>query len=113
MNNTENILEQLLHSFPEERENLLPYVARVKVYKNECGCSMSGAFLVGSFCLLILFGFLFNGFEGGYLMTNALRGTAFVFGAGIVGKLTGIGIARFRLTLLYRHLRARYHLKGS
>jgi hypothetical protein len=113
MNKTENIIERLLHSFPEERENLLQYVDRVKAYENECGCSMSGAFLAASFALLILYGFLFKGFEGGYLITNALKGTAFVLGAGIAGKLTGIGIARFRLSLLYRHLRIRYHVEGT
>ncbi len=113
MYKTDDIIERVLRSFPEERENLLQYVDRVKAYKNECGCSMSGAFLVGSFGLVILYGLLFNGFEGRYLITNALQGTAFVFGAGIAGKLTGIGVARVRLTLLYRHLHIKYQIQGS
>ncbi len=106
-------LERLLHSFPEERESLRPYVDRAKAYSNECGCSMGGAFMVGSLGLLILYGLLFNGFGRGNLLTDALWGTAFVFGAGIVGKLTGIGIARIRLAMLYRHLRIRYHMEGG
>jgi hypothetical protein len=113
MHKTKNLLEGLLHSFPEERETLLRHVDRAKAYKNECGCSMSGAFLVGSLGFLILYGFLFSALDGRHLVTNALWGTAFVFGAGIVGKLTGIGIARLRLALLYRHLRITYHVEGS
>ncbi len=113
MHKARHTLEGLLHSFPEERESLRPYVDRAKAYSNECGCSMGGAFLLGSLGLLILYCFLFNGFGRGNLLTDALWGTAFVFSAGIVGKLTGIGIARIRLALLYRHLVVKYQMKGG
>lgn len=108
-----NILERLLRSFPEERESLRPYVDRANSYSNECGCSMGGAFLAGSLALVILNGFFFNALGKANLTTDVVLGTAFVFGAGIVGKLTGIGIARIRLAMLYRHLRIRYRVEGE
>jgi hypothetical protein len=92
---------------------LRPYVERAAAYSNECGCGMGGAFLIGSIGVLFLYGFFFKGFGGDNLLTEALCGIAFVFTASIVGKLTGIGIARIRLALLYRHLRVKYELEGA
>lgn len=108
-----NILERLLRSFPEERESLRPYVDRATSYGNECGCSMGGAFLVVSLALVILYVFLFNKLDKANLIADVVLGTAFVFIAGIVGKLAGIFIARIRLAMLYRHLRIRYRVEGE
>lgn len=107
------VLEQLLRSLPEERESLRPYVERAEAYSNECGCSMGGAFLAGSLGLLILYSFLFNVIGRGGVLAAALWGTAFVFGASIAGKATGIAIARIRLALLIRRLRNRYQSGGA
>jgi VIT1/CCC1 family predicted Fe2+/Mn2+ transporter len=106
-------LELLLYSFPEERQRLRPYVDRAEAYRNECGCSMGGAFLLGSLGLLILYAFLFEGFAGSNVLNGVLRASAFVFGAAVAGKLTGIGIARIRLALLYRQLRITYNVEGN
>ena len=40
-------------------------------------------------------------------------GAALVFGAGILGKIIGIAIARIRLGLLYRELRIRFSAEGD
>ena len=72
---------------------------------------MGGAFAIGSMALLILRGVFFS-HTGGHWFVAVLQGTAFVFGACILGKGTGIGIARIRLGLLYRELRLRYHSEG-
>ncbi|MGH7497792.1 MAG: hypothetical protein ACREL3_02960 [Gemmatimonadales bacterium] len=106
-------LEHLLHSFPEERENLRPYVDRAKAFSNECGCSMGGAFMVGALGLVVVYGVLFDGFAGHSRLTDLLGGAVLVCSAGIIGKLTGVGVARIRLALLYRDLRIRYVLEGD
>jgi hypothetical protein len=67
---------------------------------------------VGSVAFLILHRFFFNRL-GRISLKGVLAGTVFVFGAGIVGKLTGIGIARIRLVILYRQLRIRYRVEGE
>jgi len=46
------------------------------------------------------------------LILQLFAGAAFVFGSAVVGKLTGMGIARLRLALLYRDLRIRFPLEG-
>lgn len=111
LQNTENIFDYLLQSHPEERENLRPYLDRAKAYRNDCGCSMGGAFLLGALVLLGFHGFLFQGFERVGWLPEVLWGIAFIFCAGVVGKLIGIGIARIRLALLHRQLRLTYSVK--
>lgn len=108
-----NILAQLWRALPDEREKLGPYVEKAKSYRNECGCAMGGGFLIGSLVLLILYRVFFNAVSSGHWFTTTLRGTALVFGACILGKVTGIAIARIRLGLLYRELRIRYHTEGD
>lgn len=104
-----DILAELWNALPDERERLLPYIEKAKSYRNECGCTMGGAFAVGSIVLLILRGIFFSPSSGGHWIMAILQGTALFFGACILGKATGIGIARIRLGLLNRELRLRYH----
>ena len=111
--NPPGLLEFLLRSFPEERQRLRPYVDRAEAYHHECGCSMGGAFLVGSLGLLMLYAVFFDGFAGSSVLNGVVRASAFVLGATVAGKLTGIGIARIRLALLYRHLRIKYDVEGK
>jgi hypothetical protein len=106
------VLEQLWRALPDEREKLRPYVEKAKSYRNECGCAMGGIFLIGALALLILDGLSFHGISGGGWLARALCGSAFVFGASILGKAIGIGVARMRLALVYRKVRIRYHIEG-
>ncbi|HEV3038300.1 MAG TPA: hypothetical protein VHA33_11035 [Candidatus Angelobacter sp.] len=108
-----DILAELWNALRDEREKLLPYVGKAKSYRNECGCTMGGVFAIGALMLLILRGIFFTHAGGGHWHAAILQGTAFVFGACMLGKGTGIGIARIRLGLLYRDLRLRYHSEGK
>ncbi|HYN82277.1 MAG TPA: hypothetical protein VES88_12300 [Gemmatimonadaceae bacterium] len=103
-------LERLLKSFPAERENLRPYVDRAKAYHNECGCSTGGAFMVVSLGLVIT-RFVIDGIRKGEVLVDLFWGTLFVFSASLIGKLIGIGVARIRLALLYRHLHRTYPMR--
>jgi hypothetical protein len=109
----ENVLQRLLRSRPEARTRLQPYVRRAKAYHNECGCSMSGAFLVTA-VLLAFIHRVYSGNPGqtGFITEVAIY-AAFVLSAGFVGKLAGISIARIRLVLLYRDLRNLFPLDGG
>ena len=112
-NGRETILERLWRSLPEERETLRPFVERAKAHRNACGCAMGGVFLVGAVVLLIIDGLFFHVIGGRHWAMVALLGAGFAFGAGILGKLIGIGIARVRLALVHRELRIRYHMQGG
>ena len=108
-----DILERLLAARPDRRDALRPYVQQAKRLRNECGCAMSGAFLVGAIGLLIVHYLFFRDIIRVSLPGEVLAAVAFVFGAGLIGKAVGIGIARARLVLLYRHLRVRYRGEGA
>lgn len=109
----QDILERLLRSCPEARDRLQSYICRAKAYRNECGCAMSGAFLIAALSLVIIHRFYWhNAFQAG-LFTQIVLSVAFVLAAGFAGKLAGIAIARLRLALLYRDLRNHFPLDGG
>ena len=107
-----DILETLLRSRPQDREFLHDYVRRAKTYHNECGCAMSGIFLVGASLFLVLDFLWLRGPIHGDLLFQLFAGAAFIFGSAAIGKLIGMGIARIRLALLYRDLRIRFEPEG-
>jgi hypothetical protein len=107
----ETTLERLLRLFPDERVRLRPYVDRAKTFQNECGCAMSGFFMTGSLVALTLYGLL--GHRSSHLTRDVPVAVALVFGAGVLGKVVGVVIARLRLTLLYRRLRVEYSSEGD
>ena len=108
MSRTESVLDQLLRSRPDERERFLPYVQRAKALHGECGCSLGGAFALTALLALVVDRLRFGVVLQGGLIRSLLLGAALVFAAGLTGKLIGVGVARLRLALLYRHLRAQY-----
>lgn len=113
MKHSHSILDYLLQTRPDKREELLPYVAKVKQYSNECGCSLGGKFLGAAFLLCALRFLL----AGPAAFRNPARqflfAILFVFFASMAGKLIGIGLAKLRLAHLHRQLIQRYGLKGA
>ena len=113
MRGSTSTLDALLRALPDEREQLRPYVERAERYKGECGCSASGAFLAATLGALAVYGLFFHGLSRHTLPGDALWAASLTFGAGVVGKLAGIGVARLRLAVMYRRLRARYQFQGA
>lgn len=108
-----NILDQLWRTLPSERGNLRPYVERAKAYRNECGCSTGAAFFGASLLFLVVRGIFFHFAANDRWFSAIFHATLLLFGAAILGKAVGIGVARIRLLLLYRDLQIRYHLSGG
>ncbi len=108
-----DLLQRLWNALPEQRGELLPYFRQARAYKSECGCTMGGVFLMGALILLLLDILFFHVLSSGGWLSTGLEGTAFIFGASIVGKATGIVIARIRLAWMYRELRIRYRMEGE
>ena len=109
MRRSESVLDRLLRSMPNEREQLRPYVDRAKALSSECGCSMGGALMVAALALVLGYEVTHDGSPQRGLVIRLLWDAAIVFAAGVAGKLIGLGIARVRLAWLYRELRVRYH----
>lgn len=100
-------LDQLFRALPEERERLSPYLKRAQAFSSECGCSLGGAFLTVALAGIVVYA-IAGGFAGAAPLRAVLLTVAFLFAAGITGKLIGIAVARIRLVLLCRELVARY-----
>lgn len=106
-------LSHLWATFPAERETLRAYVDRAKAYRNDCGCTLGGIFVVVTLAILILYGFGYRRLSVGHLLLDAVWATACLCSAALLGKMMGIGLARIRLMLLGRELRSRYHGKEA
>ena len=106
-------LETLLNSLPDRREELLPHVAKVKQYSSECGCSLGGKFLVAALALCVVRFVFFTPVGFSNLLRQFFLAILFIFLSSIVGKFTGIGLAKIRLAGLYRHLNAKYGPEGE
>jgi hypothetical protein len=106
-------LEALLAALPDQRERLRPYIDKAHAYSAECGCALGGAFMVAATGALIPYGMLLHGFAGRGVVISVLEAVGFVFAATIIGKFVGVGIARVRLALLCRRLRALYPGEGA
>jgi len=106
-------IENLLSSFPNDRQEIHLHVDRLKKYKDECGCSMGAKFLIASMGIFIIYFFHSHHFGIVDLLQQILLGIFSIFTSSIVGKIIGIGIARIRLALLYKHLFAKYPISGE
>jgi hypothetical protein len=89
----------------KDQEQLGSYIERLETYRRDCGCTMGGLFLVAALAYLVMKSLRTGNFFANHSPIDALRGTVVLFAAAVVGKLTGIGIARLRFVLLYRYLR--------
>lgn len=86
---------------------------KLKKYRHECGCGMGAAFFIASGILYIAYICLMPGAAGIGFVDGAVTGVIVVFVSSIVGKFTGIAIARLRLALLTRAIRANHHAQGE
>jgi hypothetical protein len=112
-NPSSEILSRLWAEFPAERESLRPYADRAKSYRNDCGCAMGGKFTLAALAGLILYGFAYHGFRVEHWLLETAKAVGCLWGAALLGKLTGIGLARIRLARLGRELRSRYRMQGG
>ena len=106
-------LSHLWATLPAERETLRVYVERAKAYRNDCGCAVGGICVVATLAMLILYGFVYRRFDVEHWLLETISATVCLFGAGLLGKMMGIGLARIRLILLGRDLRNRYPVRGG
>jgi hypothetical protein len=72
--------------------------ARIARLSGECGCRMSGIFLLGAAGLTVAYLLALRELSLG----SALLAFAFVFAMGLLGKLVGLGVAQLRLLAVRR-----------
>jgi hypothetical protein len=86
----------LLARLPAESEQRKALTARAHAWATACGCEASGILTSAALIAAIAAVVLGTPITAG----SVLLGAAAVFGAGLVGKALGIGLARARLRLL-------------
>jgi hypothetical protein len=105
-------LERLLTCFPQDRNEIRSHIRKAKKLKRDCGCSMGAAFLVGStFIFAVITAFVSSRLDRLSFAKYLLYGAIAVLTSTIVGKVTGIAIARIRLALLYKHLLSKHSIQ--
>lgn len=77
--------------------------SRIARLASECGCTMGGIFLAAAMAAAVAYFVITAALDFG----SMLLAIGFVFGASVVGKFVGLGVARIRLLLLRRALSAR------
>ncbi len=103
-------IRELLEALEIKERN--QYVDKIKKYRKECGCSMGGLFVIISLAGYVAY--TWSVFHEVSLFSAAkiiFTGIVIVFVAGLVGKITGIYLAKIKLLLLYRSLRSNLHKK--
>lgn len=113
MNDATFKIENLLQAFPDNRQELLPYIDRAKDYSSECGCSMGAKFTIASLILFLVYFIRFH--DPAFLIAvgQIVGGMVFIIVASGVGKWIGINIAKIRLKLLYRQLMVQFPVQGG
>lgn len=102
MGKLNDVEKMLLHSLPEGSEEKVHLVTKIRKYRNECGCSMGARFLVAAtFATILYWAVLSNGVRVNILW-SVLASLLFIFLSAVIGKLTGLSIARFRLGMLLK-----------
>jgi hypothetical protein len=93
-------IDELIARMPSGSSEINNIRRRVIAFRNDCGCSMSGAFLIA--CALSEL--VYFPLHGVHHVRSILIGIALIIVSALVGKLLGIGVARLRLSLLHRHV---------
>ena len=86
------------------------FVRQLKTYKNECGCKLGGIFAISAIIICLMYSLL------SFHRISVFAGIKMIFwsaiaivAAGLVGKGIGIGVARLKLTALYRTVSRIHH----
>jgi VIT1/CCC1 family predicted Fe2+/Mn2+ transporter len=110
MTHASHLVDVLLAQMPADHPERPALQARAIEYSQDCGCSMGGYFLAGAAAFAIIYFAIFGGFS----FRTAVASAVLVLLAAVAGKLTGLLIARLRLTLLRRSIARRIqHHKES
>lgn len=86
------------------------YLEKINKYKQECGCSLGAIFMMSAVVVFSVHTFLID-WDNLDLLKLSLFGPPFILLFTAVGKFAGIGIARFKLKLLYEYLIQKRYLE--
>lgn len=104
---------QILRAYPEREDEIMRDSTRIKKLSTECGCSLGAWFMLAAFGFLSVHTVFFYTPQFPGIVLDLAVGLLIVFAAGILGKATGIGLAKWRLAALIKKLHANYPILGD
>ena len=107
---TNRELEALVARLPQHRGEICSYIEKAKKLKRDCGCSMGALFLVGSTFIVAVLPLVVSAVRerGSVAKYARLYSAIAVLILTVIGKLTGLAIARIRLALVCKLLVKKY-----
>lgn len=102
-------LDALVTLLPESHSRKEEIRTRIAKLANECGCNLGGVFFAAAMAAAVIYFLIAEGVGLGSVLVAA----GLVFVTSIVGKFVGLYLARIRLLLLRRVLRARLASVGA
>jgi len=106
-------MQRALNLYPEHSSHILQDMERIKQLSTECGCSMGAKFMLVSTGIVGIYIVFFNKFVFPKILMDILIGFTIIFVSSMIGKMLGIGLAKLRLTQLYRSLQSKYPIQGE
>lgn len=105
-------IEKILEGIPNDNKEKMLYVARIKKYSNECGCSWGEKFLMASIVAVAFYLVVYYDWRNENFVHISLTVLLLIFIGGGIGKLTGIIIAKIKLRMLYKSLINKHKFKN-
>jgi hypothetical protein len=102
-------IDVLLAQMPADDGEAAALHARARTFSQECGCAMGASFLSASLVLAMIY-FVTTGDLG---VRSGIAGVTFVVLASMLGKMTGLVLARAKLALLRWSLARRLQRTSS
>lgn len=101
-------IEKILGSIPNDNEEKIRYVEKIKKYSNECGCSWGANFLMAAIGGTIVYLLFYYDWRNANPVKLILTAALSIFICAGAGKVIGIAIAKIKLKLLYKSLINKY-----
>lgn len=96
-------INNILQLYPDNEKKQL-YLKKISKYNNECGCSMGAKFFIVSIFVCFVHSFFFLIVNWNKLIIQIPLYLLFTLLFTILGKLIGLGIAKFKLYRIYKFL---------
>src|ERR1035437_8166060 len=95
-------IDKILERIPNDNEQKICYVEKIKKYSNECGCSWGANFLMASIGGVIVYLIFYYDWKNTNPVKLILTAALAIFICSGIGKVLGIAIAKIKLQLLYK-----------
>ncbi len=97
-------IDKILEGIPNDNEEKIKYIIKIKKYSNECGCAWGANFLMISVLGLIVYLLFYYNWSNVNPFKLGLTSMISIFICACTGKMIGIAIAKIKLNLLYKLL---------